>query len=67
VARTRRFIESPALYDAIYHFKNYARESDRLSALINEAAPLPTLMELTLSATAINRAIAKDQSCVLRL
>jgi hypothetical protein len=28
---------------------------------------LPTLMELTLSATAISRAIVKDQSCVLRV
>jgi SAM-dependent methyltransferase len=39
VPRTRRFIDSPELYDAIYHFKNYARESDRLRSLIDEVVP----------------------------
>jgi len=33
------FLQSAELYDAIYHFKNYARECDRLRALIEEAAP----------------------------
>ena len=33
------FIDSPELYDAIYHFKNYARECDRLRSLINEVVP----------------------------
>ena len=37
--RTRTFIDSPELYDAIYHFKNYAGECDRLHTLINEAVP----------------------------
>jgi SAM-dependent methyltransferase len=32
-------IDSPELYDAIYHFKNYARECDRLRSLINEVVP----------------------------
>jgi SAM-dependent methyltransferase len=35
VPRTCSFIESPELYDAIYHFKNYAGECDRLRSLIN--------------------------------
>jgi SAM-dependent methyltransferase len=39
VPRTRTFIQSAELYDAIYSFKNYARESDRLLAVINEAVP----------------------------
>jgi ubiquinone/menaquinone biosynthesis C-methylase UbiE len=41
-ARTSRacvFLESAELYDAIYHFKNYARESEQLQALIREAVP----------------------------
>jgi hypothetical protein len=33
VPRTRMFIDSPELYDAIYHFKNYARLCDRLRSL----------------------------------
>jgi len=33
------FLESSELYDAIYHFKNYARECERLRALIADAAP----------------------------
>jgi hypothetical protein len=33
------FIDSPELYDAIYHFKDYARECDRLRSLINEVVP----------------------------
>ena len=37
--RTRIFIDSPELYDAIYHFKNYARECDRLRSLIDEVVP----------------------------
>ena len=36
---TRGFIDSPELYDAIYHFKDYARECDRLRAVIDEAVP----------------------------
>ncbi|MGO9263758.1 MAG: class I SAM-dependent methyltransferase [Candidatus Binataceae bacterium] len=36
---TREFVDSPELYDAIYHFKNYARECDRLHALIKEVVP----------------------------
>ncbi len=33
------FLESSELYDAIYHFKNYARECERLRALIEDGAP----------------------------
>lgn len=33
------FLESPELYDAIYHFKNYARECELLSEIIQAAAP----------------------------
>jgi SAM-dependent methyltransferase len=33
------FLESPELYDAIYHFKNYAHECDILRAVIAVAAP----------------------------
>lgn len=39
VPRTCTFIDSPELYDAIYHFKNYAGESDRLRSLINGIVP----------------------------
>jgi SAM-dependent methyltransferase len=39
VPLTRGFIDSPELYDAIYHFKDYARECDRLRAVIDEAVP----------------------------
>jgi len=30
------FIDGPELYDAIYHFKNYPRECDRLHGLISQ-------------------------------
>jgi SAM-dependent methyltransferase len=33
------FVDSPELYDAIYQFKNYARECERLGDLIDEAVP----------------------------
>jgi len=33
------FLESPELYDAIYHFKNYAHECQLLRAVIAVAAP----------------------------
>jgi len=33
------FLQSSELYDAIYHFKNYARECERLRALIVDAVP----------------------------
>src|SRR6266852_5776739 len=33
------FINSPELYDAIYHFKNYQSECEHLRAFIEEAAP----------------------------
>ncbi|MGH7865393.1 MAG: class I SAM-dependent methyltransferase [Candidatus Binataceae bacterium] len=33
------FIEGAELYDAIYHFKDYRRECDRLRSLIDEAVP----------------------------
>ncbi len=33
------FVESAELYDAIYHFKNYARECEILRAVISVAAP----------------------------
>jgi SAM-dependent methyltransferase len=33
------FLESPELYDAIYHFKNYGRECERLREIIEAAAP----------------------------
>jgi ubiquinone/menaquinone biosynthesis C-methylase UbiE len=39
VPRTHMFIDSPELYDAIYHFKDYAHECDRLRSLINEVVP----------------------------
>src|SRR5260221_1579401 len=32
-------IDSPELYDAIYHFKNYSRECDRLRGLISQFVP----------------------------
>ncbi len=38
-SRTRMFVESAELYDAIYHFKNYARECERLRGIIGEAVP----------------------------
>ncbi len=37
--RTLMFIDSPELYDAIFHFKNYARECDRLRSLIDKVVP----------------------------
>ena len=37
--RTRLFIDSSELYDAIYHFKDYAHESERLRVLIDDAVP----------------------------
>jgi SAM-dependent methyltransferase len=37
--RTRIFIESAELYDAIYHFKDYGHECNRLRNLINEFVP----------------------------
>ena|ERR1700674_5138423 len=33
------FVDSAELYDAIYHFKDYAHECERIAALIGEAAP----------------------------
>ena len=36
--RTRRFIDSPELNEAIYRFKNYARECDCLRNLITKFA-----------------------------
>jgi SAM-dependent methyltransferase len=36
---TSLFIESSELYDAIYKFKDYARESERLRILIDNAVP----------------------------
>jgi len=33
------FLESPELYDAIYHFKNYGRECEILREIINAAVP----------------------------
>ncbi len=33
------FVESSELYDAIYHFKDYERECERLRALIDEFVP----------------------------
>jgi SAM-dependent methyltransferase len=33
------FVDSSQLYDAIYHFKNYARECERLRELVDEAVP----------------------------
>jgi SAM-dependent methyltransferase len=37
--RTRLFIDSSELYDAIYHFKDYANECERLRSLINDVVP----------------------------
>jgi hypothetical protein len=39
VPRTQTLIESAELYDAIYSFKNYAGEADRLRAVINQVVP----------------------------
>jgi ubiquinone/menaquinone biosynthesis C-methylase UbiE len=39
VSRTHMFIDNLELYDAIYHFKDYARECDRLRSLIDEVVP----------------------------
>src|SRR5580704_18280913 len=36
-SRARKFVESAELYDAIYQFKNYARECERLRSLVDEA------------------------------
>ncbi len=33
------FVRSAELYDAIYHFKDYARECERLRSLIREFLP----------------------------
>ena len=37
--QTRMFLDSSELYDAIYHFKDYARECDRLRTLIEKTVP----------------------------
>ena len=37
--RTLMFIDSPELYDTIFHFNNYARECDPLRSLIDEVVP----------------------------
>ena len=37
--RSDTFKDSPELYDAIYHFKDYARECERLRDLIHEVVP----------------------------
>jgi ubiquinone/menaquinone biosynthesis C-methylase UbiE len=39
VPQTRIFIDSAELYDAIYHFKDYARECERLRKFISKAVP----------------------------
>jgi SAM-dependent methyltransferase len=39
VPRSETFKDSPELYDAIYRFKDYARECERLQQLIEEATP----------------------------
>ena len=36
---TSSFLDDPELFDAIYKFKNYARESDYLQTLINAVVP----------------------------
>jgi SAM-dependent methyltransferase len=38
------FLESAELYDAIYHFKNYQRESERLHNLIDHLVPGATTL-----------------------
>jgi ubiquinone/menaquinone biosynthesis C-methylase UbiE len=38
-AEQNSFLESAELYDAIYHFKNYQHESERLRALIERFVP----------------------------
>ena len=43
-SRAHRFVESAELYDAIYQFKNYKRECERLRALIDEAVPAARTM-----------------------
>src|SRR6516165_1677129 len=37
--RTSSFLDNPELFDAIYRFKNYARESKYLRTLINAVVP----------------------------
>ncbi len=37
--QSRGFLDSAELYDAIYHFKNYARESEHLRGVIDKAVP----------------------------
>jgi len=39
ISEAHRFIESAELYDAIYAFKDYARECERLRALVDGAVP----------------------------
>ena len=38
-SETDNFLQSAELYDAIYHFKNYQRESERLRSLIDRTVP----------------------------
>jgi SAM-dependent methyltransferase len=38
-SRSRLFLDSPELYDAIYHFKNYRHECERLRKLIDTNVP----------------------------
>jgi hypothetical protein len=48
---TRTFKEGADLYDAIYGFKNYARESECLRAIINDVVPGPcTLLDVACDA-----------------
>jgi SAM-dependent methyltransferase len=37
--RPHPFIDSPELYDAVYHFKDYRSECDRLRSVINQLLP----------------------------
>ena len=39
MSRTRLFVDSSDLYDAIYHFKDYAHECERLRSVINDVVP----------------------------
>ena len=52
VPRPHMFIDSPELYDAIYHFKSYARECDRLRSLINEVVPSARMTSMLRAASA---------------
>jgi ubiquinone/menaquinone biosynthesis C-methylase UbiE len=58
------FLESPELYDAIYHFKNYARECEILRAMIAVAAPGARMILDVASGTGEHDKFLKDKFAV---